>query len=103
MNIYQLKYTDKQAAIFDLMDKGVLLKKLTYDEDERLEDLKVTPNTEITKAVVWVGQIVEVPATEETEATFIDGYHVDVMLTETRDFGSAETFPKTPAHKFGVK
>jgi len=99
MNIYQLKYTDKQAAIFDLMDKGVLLKKLAYED----EPLRVTPNTEITKAVVWVGQIVEVPATEETEATFIDGYHVDVMLTETRDFGSAETFPKTPAHKFGVK
>ena len=99
MNIYQLKYTDKQAAIFDLMDKGVLQSKEAYED----EPLRVTPNTEITKAVVWVGQIVDVPATEETEATFIDGYHVDVMLTETRDFGSAETFPKTPAHKFGVK
>jgi len=99
MNIYQLKYTDKQAAIFDLMDKGVLQSKAAYED----EPLRVTPNTEITKAVVWVGQIVDVPATEETEATFIDGYHVDVMLTEARDFGSAETFPKTPAHKFGVK
>ena len=99
MNIYQLKYTDKQAAIFDLMDKGVLQSKAAYED----EPLRVTPNTEITKAVVWVGQIVDVPATEETEATFIDGYHVDVMLTETRDFGSAETFPKTPAHKFAVK
>jgi len=99
MNIYQLKYTDKQAAIFDLMDKGVLQSKEAYED----EPLRVTPNTEITKAVVWVGQIVDVPATDETEATFIDGYHVDVMLTETRDFGSAETFPKTPAHKFGVK
>jgi len=99
MNIYQLKYTDKQAAIFDLMDKGVLQSKEAYED----EPLRVTPNTEITKAVVWVGQIVDVPATDETEATFIDGYHVDVMLTETRDFGSAETFPKTPTHKFGVK
>ncbi|AFM54672.1 hypothetical protein B617_gp11 [Nonlabens phage P12024S] len=99
MNIYQLKYTDKQAAIFDLMDKGVLLKKLAYED----EPLRVTPNTKITKAVVWIGQIVDVPATEDTEATYIDGYHVDVMLTETRDFGSAETLPKTPAHKFAVK
>lgn len=99
MNIYQLSYTDKQAAIFDLMEKGVLLKKLAYEN----EPLRVTPNTDITKAVVWVGQIVDVPATEDTEATFIDGYHVDVMLTETRDFEDAEKFPKTPAHKFGLK
>ena len=99
MNIYQLKYTDKQEAIFDLMDKGVLQLKAAYED----EPLRVTPNTDITKAVVWIGKIVDVPATEETEATFIDGYHVDVMLTETRDFGSAETLPKTPAHKFAVK
>lgn len=78
---------------------GVKKDKAAYED----EPLRVTPNTDITKAVVWIGKIVDVPATEETEATFIDGYHVDVMLTETRDFGSAETLPKTPAHKFAVK
>ena len=93
--IYRLKYTDKGAAQADLLSRGVL--------QEVEGDLVKSDRTH---AVVYVGQIVDVPAelNDEgeviTEATFVDGYHVDVMLKDEEDFGEYEVFPNTPSHNF---
>src|SRR6056297_473676 len=103
---YKLKYTDENEALTDLMDKGVIQDRKYEDEDGNVV-LKRTPYTDITEAVVYLGKIVDEPATfdEEgevlTDATFLDGYHVDVMLNEVVDFGTNEINPISPSHTFG--
>ena len=102
---YKLKYTDENEALTDLMDKGVIQDRKYEDEDGNVV-LKRTPYTDITEAVVYLGKIVDEPATfdEEgevlTDATFLDGYHVDVMLNEVVDFGTNEINPNSPSHTF---
>ena len=102
---YKLKYTDENEALTDLMDKGVIQDRKYEDEDGNVV-LKRTPYTDITEAVVYIGKIVDVPATfdEEgevlTDATFLEGYHVDVMLNEAVDFGENEVVTNNPRHTF---
>lgn len=90
--IYKLKYDTKEQAFDDLVSKGVINADGTY--------------TSITHAVVWVGLIIDEEGeyNEEGEVitppTYIDGYHVDVMLRENIDFGSNEVEPNKPIHKF---
>jgi len=102
---YKLKYKEEKEALTDLMDKGVIQDRKYEDEDGNVV-LKRTPYTDITEAVVYLGKIVDEPATfdEEgevlTDATFLDGYHVDVMLNEVVDFGTNEINPTSPSHTF---
>lgn len=91
MIIYKLKYTDRATAINDLIAKGVI------DADEN--------NTSITHAVVEVGLIVDTPAVIVdneivTPATYIDGYHFDIMVNNAIDFGTARMTPTTSVHSF---
>ena len=105
MKKYKLKYNDKQEALQDLMSKGIIVEKLSYNDNDELE-LRKTPYTNITQAVVYIGKIVNVPAIfdEEgevlTDATFLEGYHVDVMLNEVVDFGENEIVTDNPVHTF---
>jgi hypothetical protein len=81
MKIYKLKFTDKQQAENAL--KGI--------------------NAE---AIVHVGLIVDVEGTYDDEGkqitppTFIEGWHVDLMLSDDVDLSEFEVFPKNPKHKF---
>ncbi len=89
--IYKLKYTDRATAITDLIAKGVI------DINEN--------NTETTQAVVEIGLIVDTPAVIVdneivTPATYIDGYHFDIMVNEKIDLGRAEIKIKNPKHTF---
>lgn len=89
--IYKLKYTDRVTAISDLIAKGVI------DSNEN--------NTATTQAVVEIGLIVDTPAVIEnmqviTPATYVDGYHFDVMVTNEIDFGSNRMTPNTSVHSF---
>jgi hypothetical protein len=58
------------------------------------------------EAIVHVGKIIDVEGTyddegnEITPPTFIEGWHVDIMLKEDVDFGEYEVFPNNPKHKF---
>ncbi len=90
MNIYKLKYQDEAKAIADLTAKGVITEE-GYAPD--------------TAAVVYIGRIVDTPATFtdegeiDTEATFLDGYHVDIMTSATIKFDNEEQ-PNNPVHTF---
>jgi hypothetical protein len=90
MNIYKLKYQDEAEAIADLTAKGVITEEGYAPE---------------TAAVVYIGRIVDTPATFtdegeiDTEATFIEGYHVDIMTSATIEFDNEE-HPTNPAHTF---
>jgi hypothetical protein len=103
MKVHKLKYADKNAAIDDLIEKGVVTSWAYTDEDET-EKVAKTYSTD-TAAVVYIGQIVDTPATFtdegeiDTEATYIDGYHVDIMTSATIDFDNEEQ-PSNPVHTF---
>ena len=63
--IYKLRYTDREQAIADLQEKGVI---------EENENFKLPIH-----AVVELGILERTPATETEEATYREGYHFDVM------------------------
>ena len=91
MIIYKLKYTDRATAITDLIAKGVI------DINEN--------NTSNTQAVVEVGLIIDTPAVIVdneivTPATYIDGYHFDIMVNNAIDFGTNRMTPTTSVHSF---
>jgi hypothetical protein len=103
MKVHKLKYADKTEAIDDLIDKGVIA-TWAYTNEEETEKHPKTYSPE-TAAVVYIGRIVDTPATftEEgeidTEATYLDGYHVDIMTSATIEFDNEEQ-PSNPVHNF---
>lgn len=94
MNIYKLKYPDKETAITDLTSKGVYTQDLTYVEG--------------IQAVVEIGLITATDATYDedgniiADATYVDGYHYDVMSIQEIDFGNADVtdIVVNPKHSF---
>ena len=94
MNVYKLKYQDKETAIADLKAKGV------YVETE--EELSYGQGVH---AIVEIGNIIDKQPTFDadftviTEATYLDGYHYDVMCEQEIAFENAIT-PNNPKHKF---
>ena len=95
MNIYKLHYDTKAEGDADLLSKG------TY---EVLEGEQVYING--TQAIVYIGKIVEIPATyddeghEITPPVYYDGVFYDLMTTEEFDFGTNEIFPTDCVHSF---
>ena len=79
MNIYKLTYTNKEAAVADLESKEILTAE-GYGNG--------------VQAVVEIGVIA---LDENTNA---EGYHYDIMSTETYDFGSNLVTPRNPKHAF---
>ena len=98
MNIYKLKYKNKETAMKDLLKKGVYV-ETTFNDVTYL-----TYGTGI-HAVVEIGQIVLTPPVMEdmqviTEATYLDGHHFDVMSEQSISFGKAEIEVNNPKHEF---
>ena len=95
IQIYKLKYTDKETAIADLIAKGV------YIENE--DDLSFGNGIH---AIVEIGQIIDKEPIFDAdfnivqEATYLDGYHFDVMSEQEIDFGVNATTPTNPKHSF---
>jgi hypothetical protein len=99
MNIFKLTYTDKAAAVADLKAKNILV------EVEGLDGQKHEAYGEGVQAVVEIGLIMITPPVMDgmevvTPAVYADGYHYDVMSTETYDFGANLVEPKNPKHAF---
>ena len=91
--IHKLKYNTKEKAFKDLVKKKVINKSNNYING--------------TQSVVYVGKIIDTPAEYDTngnvtkEATYLKGFHVDVMTNDTIDFGDNEVKGvNSPAHKF---
>jgi hypothetical protein len=100
MNIYKLKYTDKETAIKDLLAKGI------YVEKENLNKEIVLAYGKGIQAIVEIGLIVLENGTYDekfnviTEPVYADGYHFDVMSENKIDFGSNEIQVNKPKHIF---
>ena len=99
MNIYKLQYTDKATGDADLLAKG------TYEVITE-EGVAQEVYRNGTQAIVYIGQIVEVPATyddkghELTPPIYYDGVYYDLMTSEEYDFGVNEIFPVDCKHSF---
>jgi hypothetical protein len=96
--IYKLIYTDHDSAIADLLAKGILVNTTDLNGNE------INTYSQSTHAVVYIGKIVDTPAVIEdmeviTPATFLEGYHVDVMTDLEIEFDNAIT-PNNPKHLF---
>lgn len=83
MNIYKLTYTNKEQAVADLEAKQILTEN-GYGEG--------------VQAVVEIGLIIL--DIVDDQPIYADGYHYDVMSTETYNFGSNLVVPKNPKHAF---
>jgi hypothetical protein len=84
-NIYKLRYDNKEAALKDLKIKKVIDSSGKYING--------------TESVVDCGIITLVYATETEAAIIADGYHYNIMTTDTIIFDS-EVFPKNAKYKF---
>ena len=99
MNIYKLTFTDKAQGDADLLAKG------TY---EVITEEGVTQDVyrNGTQAIVYLGKIVRIPATIDSEGeeltppVYFDGVFYDLMTTEEYDFGINEIFPIDCKHSF---
>lgn len=96
--IYKLIYQDQDTAINDLLQKGVLINSTDLQGNE------VVSYAQSTHAVVHIGLIVDTPAVVEDmkvikEATYLKGWHVDVMTDLDIKFDNAIE-PKNPKHVF---
>ena len=88
MRIYKLKYTDKETAITDLINKGVYI-----ETNESLEY-----GTGI-HSVVELGLIALVEGDLDTEPIYADGYHYDIM-SENEILFESEIQVNNPKHNF---
>ncbi len=101
MNIYKLQFTDKAEGDADLLAKG------TY---EVITEEGVTQEVyrNGTQAIVYLGKIVRIPATIDSEGeeltapVYYDGVFYDIMTTEEYEFGDNEVSPTNTvfAHSF---
>jgi hypothetical protein len=91
MNIYKLKYTDKETAIADLIAKNVIDVDGNYQQGIH--------------AVVEIGLIVLTDGTYDEEGNVIiepiyaDGYHYDVMSEQEIEFEN-KIEVNNPKHTF---
>ena len=91
-NIYKLKYTDKETAIADLIAKWVYKEDLSFGNG-------IHAIVEIAK-IIDKEPIFDADFNIIEEATYLDGYHFDVMSEIEIDFGVNITTPTNPKHSF---
>lgn len=97
--IYKLSYENKELALFDLRDKNILIKV------DGIDGQKHEAYGNGVQAVVEIGLIMIEPPVMDgmeivTPPVYADGYHYDVMSSETYDFGANLVEPKNPKHAF---
>jgi hypothetical protein len=101
MYIAKLKYTDKETAIADLLDKKV------YVEVENLDKEITLAYGQGIHAIVEIGLIVLENGTydadfkEITAPVYADGYHYDVMSEKEIEFTNVIVVTN-PKHTFAI-
>jgi len=89
MNIYKIRYSDKENAFQDLKSKNILV-----------QTLEGTTYGQGVHAVVEIGMICINEPTEEIAPIYADGYHYDIMCEQDIDFGVNEIQVTNPKHVF---
>ena len=90
MNIYKAVFDTKEQGTNYLLSIGVLIEQ---------EDIVFAPTT---AAVVYIGKVIDKDKTTDPEnPVYYDGFAIDVMSSETLDFGSYAVYPADKsAHSF---
>lgn len=90
MNIYKAVFDTKEQGTTYLLSIGVLIEQ---------EEIVFAPTT---AAVVYIGKVIDKDQTTDPEnPVFYPGYAIDVMSSETLDFGSYAVYPADKsAHSF---
>jgi len=102
MNIYKLKYTDKETAIADLLAKKVYVETEQVTEQATEQVLSYGQGIQ---AIVEIGLIVlengtyDADFNEITAPVYADGYHYDVMSENEIKFDNSIEV-KNPKHTF---
>jgi len=91
MNIYKLKYADKETAVADLKAKDLLL--------EEGYGTGVHAIVELGKIVLENGTYDE-DGNELTAPVYADGYHYDIMCEQDIYFGENSIIVNNPKHGF---
>ena len=94
MNVYKLKYKDKETAIADLIAKGVYIK----NEDGLSFGNGIHAIVEIGLIVLENGTY-DADFNEITAPVYADGYHFDVMSEQEINFENAIDV-NNPKHTF---
>ena len=91
MKIYKAVFDTKEQGIDYLLNLGVIV--------EQENEIVFAPTT---AAVVYIGKVVDKDKTTDPEnPVYYDGYAIDVMSSETLDFGTYAVYPKDKsAHSF---
>ena len=91
MNIYKAVFDTKEQGTTYLLSIGVLI--------EQEENIVFAPTT---AAVVYIGKVIDKDKTTDPEnPVYYDGYAIDVMSSETLDFGEYAVYPADKsAHSF---
>ena len=94
MNIYKAVFDTKEQGTEYLLNLGVII------EDVEQEGENVFAST--TAAVVYIGKVIDKDRTTDPEnPVFYPGYAIDVMSSETLDFGDYAVYPADKsAHSF---
>ena len=97
MNIYKLKYTDKETAIADLLAKGVYIEV----EDSLVYGQGIHAIVEIGLIVLENGTY-DADFNEVIAPVYVEGYHYDVMSENEINFGIADitALVNNPKHQF---
>ena len=91
MKIYKAVFDTKEQGIDYLLNLGVIV--------EQEGEIVFGPTT---AAVVYIGKVVDKDKTTDPEnPVFYPGFAIDVMSSETLDFGTYAVYPKDKtAHSF---
>ena len=90
MKIYKANFDTKEQGTEYLLNIGVLVEQ----EGENV----FAPTT---AAVVYIGKVIDKDQTIGPEnPVYYDGFAIDVMSSETLDFGSYAVYPAEAAHSF---
>lgn len=92
IQIYKLKYPNKETAIADLKAKEVYTEDLSFGNG-------IHAIVEIGKVILTDGTYDE-QGNEITAPIFADGYHYDIMSETEIDFGTNRIYPNNPKHAF---
>lgn len=97
MNVYKLKYNNKEEGINDFIDKSIYIEDFFDGESYiRYGDGVVS--------IVDIGKIESVPAIRDEEGEvilepiYLDGYLFDIMTENAYDFGPNMVRPENPQH-----
>ena len=104
INSYKLKADTKSALMLALANAGILFRDADGEPTQSVDAF--THTSEGCIICVYLGRIVDQPAQTDAqgevtqEATYLDGWHADVLTSTETSFECEIVHPSSPRHDF---